>query len=435
MENSNTSPGATNHQSLGLDAGDGRRPLWRRWLKWILLVLVALIAVFIGLRGSRKAAVEYKTAAVTRGDLIVNVTATGNLVPTNEVTVGSELSGIIKTVTVDYNDLVKVGQPLAYLDNTKFEAAVMQSRAALISARAKQKQAYATLRQKQQNLERMRKVHDLSGGRAPSAGELEGAEADLLRAEADEAAAQGAIAQALATLKIDETNLSKSIIYSPINGIVLARNVDPGQTVAASLQAPVLFSLAEDLTKMELQVDVDEADVGWLRQGQSATFSVDAYPDRTFEANIIQVRYGSQINNGVVTYTALLNVDNRDLVLRPGMTATAEIVVDKIENALLVPNAALRFAPRPNGSPAAPKRGLVDMLTIRPPQRGTKTASKTNDAKSKTQQIWILKDQQPVALTVTTGPSNGSHTVIKSEEVQPDMLVIVDTVASKESLN
>lgn len=431
MENYDPSPGATLAQSLGLDAPGGGKPRWRRWIKWILIALAALVAVLIGFRGSRKAVEQYKTAAVTRGELIVSVTATGNLAPTNEVTVGSELSGIIKTVSVDYNDQVKIGQPLAYLDNTKFAAAVMQSRAALVSARAKQKQAYATLRQKEQNLERMRKVHDLSGGRVPSAGELEAAEADLLRAEADDAAAQGAIEQALATLKIDETNLSKAIIYSPINGIVLARNVDPGQTVAASLQAPVLFTLAEDLTKMELQVDVDEADVGRLRQGQSATFSVDAYPDRTFEAHIIQVRFGSQINNGVVTYTTLLNVDNRDLVLRPGMTATAEIVVDKIENTLLVPNTALRFAPRPNDSPATPKRGLVDMLIPHPPRKSAKPVTDTNRAKSKTHQIWILQEQQPVAFTVTTGSSDGRLTVIQSEEVQPGMLAIVDTVSSK----
>jgi HlyD family secretion protein len=431
MENYDPSPGATLTQSLGLDAPSDGKPRWRRWIKWILIALVALVAVLIGFRSSRKATVQYKTAAVTRGELIVDVTATGNLAPTNEVTVGSELSGIIKTVSVDFNDQVKIGQPLAYLDNTKFAAAVMQSRAALVSARAKQKQAYATLRQKEQNLERMRKVHELSGGRAPSAGELEAAEADLLRAEADDAAAKGAIEQALAALKIDETNLSKSIIHSPINGIVLARNVDPGQTVAASLQAPVLFTLAEDLAKMELQVDVDEADVGWLRQGQSATFSVDAYPDRTFEAHIIQVRYGSQINNGVVTYTALLNVDNRDLVLRPGMTATAEIVVDKIENALLVPNTVLRYAPRQEDSTKAGGRSLVDMLVPHPPRRSPKATANTVEARNKTQQIWVLQAEQPVAYTVTIGPSNDSHTVIRSEEVQPGMLAIVDTVSSK----
>jgi HlyD family secretion protein len=431
MENYDPSPGATLAQALGLDTPDGGKPRWRRWLKWILIAIVVLVALLIGFRGSRKATVEYKTAAVTRGELIVSVTATGNLAPTNQVTVGSELSGIIKTVSVDYNDTVKIGQPLVYLDDTKFAAAVMQSRASLVSARAKQKQAYATLRQKEQNLERMRKVHELSGGRAPSAGELEAAEADLLRAEADDAAAKGAIEQALAALKIDETNLSKTIIYSPINGIVLARNVDPGQTVAASLQAPVLFTLAEDLAKMELQVAVDEADVGWLRQGQSATFSVDAYPDRTFEAHIIQVRFGSQTNNGVVTYTTLLNVDNRDLVLRPGMTATAEIVVDKIENALLVPNTALRYTPRPNNSSlTSPKRGLIDMLIPHPPRRSAKPLADKSEAKRKTRQIWILKDQQPVAFAVTTGPTNGSYTVIQSEEVQPGMSAIVDAVGS-----
>ena len=282
---------------------------------------------------------------------------------------GSELSGIIKKVTVDFNTRVKTGQPLAYLDDTRYQAAVLGSRAALASAKAKLAQAQATVTQKQQNLNRLRRANTISGGKALSPYDLESAEADYERAKADEAAALAAIQQAEANLTVDETNLAKTIIYSPVNGIVLSRNIDPGQTVAASLQAPVLFTLAGDLTQMELQVDVDEADVGLVREGQEATFTVDAYTDRTFKARITQVRFGSETTNNVVTYKTLLQVQNPDLVLRPGMTATAEIVVEKIENAVLVPNAALRFIP-PMAENTFNRRGLVGMLLPRPPRRG-----------------------------------------------------------------
>jgi HlyD family secretion protein len=350
-------------QTLGLDSGSKGRRRMGRWILAIIILLVVVTGVLYGLRRNNGNTPQYKTAKATQGDLTVTVTATGNLAPTREVDVGSELSGIITKVTVDYNDKVQQGQPLAYLDNTKFEAAVMGSRAALASARARLQQAQATLHQKEQNLKRLRQAGSLSSGRALSPYDLESAEADLERATADQAAAQAAIQQAEASLKVDETNLSKTVIYSPVNGMVLQRNVDPGQTVAASLQAPVLFTLAEDLTQMELQVDVDEADVGQVKSGQAATFAVDAYPDRQFAATITQVRFGSQTTSGVVTYKTLLKVDNPDLALRPGMTATADIVVQKIENALLVPNAALRFAP-PRLSNGNQRRGLLSMLVL-----------------------------------------------------------------------
>jgi HlyD family secretion protein len=417
---------------LGLD--DSRQPRRSRvrWAVAGVLVLVLLATVTLWARGNSKAAPQYRTQEVMRGDLTVTVTATGNLAPTNTVEVGSELSGIVKTVLADYNDPVTVGQPLAYLDDTRFEAAVMQSRSALTSAVARLEQARATLNQKEQNQRRLQRAHELSGGRAPSAGELEAAQADLLRAGADVKVAQAAIDQARAALKIDETNLSKTTIFSPVNGIVLTRNVEPGQTVAASLQAPVLFVLAEDLARMELQVDVDEADVGKVREGQNATFRVDAYPDRSFEARIQKVRFGSQVNNGVVTYTTLLNVHNPDLLLRPGMTATAEIVVEQIGDAVLVPNAALRFVPpapdrdsnRPGGG-----RGLMGMLYPRPPSAGQRPRS--DGAPGRQARVWTLENRQPAPVAVTTGATNGMMTLVKGETLQPGMKVIVDVVAGR----
>jgi HlyD family secretion protein len=417
---------------LGL--GGSKRPRRRlgRWLTAGVLALVLLGTAAIWARGNSKSTLQYRTQEVMSGNLTVTVTATGNLAPTNTVEVGSELSGIVKTVRVDYNDKVAVGQPLAYLDNTRYEAAVMQTRSGLASAVARLEQARATLNQKEQIHRRLQKAHELSGGRAPSAGELEVALADALRARADEKVALAAIEQARAALKIDETNLAKTTIYSPVDGIVLTRNVEPGQTVAASLQAPVLFVLAEDLTQMQLQVDVDEADVGKVREGQKAAFTVDAYPERSFEARIQKVRFGSQMTNGVVTYTTLLDVHNPDLLLRPGMTATAEIVVEQIENAVLVPNAALRFAPAVqdrNSSNRPGGRGLMGMLYPRPPSAGQRPGS-DNTARRQAR-VWTLADKQPVPVAVTTGPTNGTMTAVNGDSLQPGTKVIVEAVSGK----
>jgi HlyD family secretion protein len=404
-------------QALGLDPEDKIRGRWKKWLFWavVLLMLVGLAAWRHGHR-SRTSPITFKTAAITQGVLNVVVSATGNLAPTHEVEVGSELSGIVKSVAVDYNDRVTVGQPMAYLDSTKYEAAVMQSRAALVSAESRLQQAQATALQKEQNLKRLKKAHDLSGGKAPSAGELDLAAADALRAKADGAAAQAAIHQAKAALKIDETNLAKTTIFSPIDGIVLKRNVDPGQTVAATLQTPVLFVLAQDLSRMKLEVDVDEADVGLVREGQSATFTVDAYAGRTFQAEITQVRYGSRITNGVVTYTTLLNVANPDLVLRPGMTATAKIEVSKVFNALLVPNAALRFTPPETTQEEKPKSGVVSMMVPQPPPDPAKPAP-PGGGRSAVQRLWVLEAGRPVAIAATVGPTDGTMTVIEESDL------------------
>jgi HlyD family secretion protein len=411
---------------LGIDQNRPRQK--RRSRGWVLaavvvaLGLAALAVVPKDMGGHSRQPLDYKTEPVVRGDLTVLVTATGNLAPTNTVEVGSELSGIVQSVEVDFNDRVKVGQPLARLDNTKFEAAAMESKAALASAEAKALQAKATLMLKGQNLTRLQKAHKLSGGKAPSLGELEIAEADLSRAKADANAAQAAIQQAHARLKIDETNLANTIIYSPVNGIILTRKVDPGQTVAAALQAPVLFTLAEDLTKMKLQVDVDEADVGIVREGQNATFTVEAYPGRTFDARIAQLRYGSQVTNGVVTYTTLLYVDNSDLLLRPGMTATAKIVAKRIADQILIPNAALRFTPKEEVQESGQRRGLYTMLF----KRANSAQSQVSVGKIAHTRVWVLENRQLIPFVVSTGQTDGILTVIKESELSPGMQVVVD---------
>ena len=367
--NKNIFPGSDIEQTAGMAWLPDKKKSRRRLYVWGAPVLLAIIAMILVSTRNNAQTVDYQTRTVSRGNLIMKVSATGNLEPTNQVDVGSELSGIIKTVEVDYNDAVKVGQILARLDTDKLEAQVLQSKAALESSQAQVMQVQATLKEKKAELDRLNRVHELSGGKVPSKYDLDTADAALSRARADEMSAQAQVAKARATLEVDETDLAKALIRSPINGIVLSRNVEPGQTVAASLQAPVLFTLAEDLARMELHVDVDEADVGQVRPGQDATFTVDAYPEGVFPARITQVRYGASNTDGVVTYETVLRLDNEDLLLMPGMTATADITVARVENGVLIPNAALRFTPQVNG-PDMEKRSsggsMVSKLLPRP---------------------------------------------------------------------
>jgi HlyD family secretion protein len=415
-------------RSLGIGGSSGRGRGIRRWLV-VLLLMAAVAAAVLMLKMSHSADdFKYTTQEVRSGDLLVTVTATGNLEPTNKVDVGSELSGIIRSVEADFNDRVKVNQVLARLDTSRLEAQVLQSRASLESAKARVLQAQATVREAGSNLARLRKVRELSGNRTPSQYEIDAAEAAQERALADEASAHANVSQAKAALEVNETDLSKAVIHSPINGIVLTRSVEPGQTVAASLQAPVLFTLAEDLARMELHVDVDEADVAQVREGQEAAFTVDAYPDRVFKAMITQVRFGSETRDGVVTYKAVLKVDNADLSLRPGMTATADITVKKVKNALLVPNAALRFTP-PEGKKSAANAGLFRILLPRPP-RGEAHKGSKQGINSREQNVWTMRDGALVTVPVSTGVTDGTMTEVSGGRVRPGMALVIDAAGA-----
>lgn len=411
-----------------LKAGPFKSPRsGKRGLLIIFPVIIAVIIVLlIVMLGGRSKGVQYKTDKAKRGDLVVIVTATGTLQPTNEVDVGSELSGTIKSVEVDYNSKVKAGQVLARLDTTKLEATIAQSRAALESAKAKLLQARATVVETKAKLAQYQKVWDLSGGKVPSQTEMDAAKAAHDRANADLANNVATVSQSQAALKANLTDLSKSVIKSPINGIVLTRSIEPGQTVAASFTAPVLFTLAEDLTKMDLHVNVDEADIGKVQEGQEATFSVAAYPNRTFEAEIIQARYGSSTTSGVVTYETVLKVNNPDLSLRPGMTATADITVKKLENVILIPGAALRFSP-PVQQEKKPSTGLVGALLPRPPKQ--ESAQRDSRAAGKQERrIWTLKDGRLSSVSITVGSSNGGVTEVTSDNIQPGTEVVTDIV-------
>jgi len=368
-------------------------------------------------------AAQYKTKEVHRGNLTVTVTTTGNVEPTNQVDIGSELSGIIETVAVDYNDRVKAGQVLTTLDPSKLQSQVLKSKAALEAAQARVLQVQATVRESQDILARLKQVREISGGKVPSERELDAAEAALERAQADEVSAEASVSEARATLNSNETDLEKTIIRSPVNGIVLLRAVEPGQTVAASLQAPVLFTIAEDLTKMELHVNVDEADVGHVEKGQTASFTVDAYPDRTYSAHITQVRFGAQTVEGVVTYETVMSVDNSDLSLRPGMTATADIAVSRIEDAVLIPNAALRFTPQMKEEKTE-NVGFIDKLIPRRRRRPRNSGAANTEGPG----VWVLTQdsKQPVSrLPVKTGLTDGSFTEITDGSLEPGQQVIV----------
>ena len=405
-------------------------------LRWLIVVVALALAVggFLYFRSGTDADAvpRYQTEAVGRGHLRVTVSATGKLVPLNQVDVGSELSGTVETVLVDYNDRVQKGQVLARLDVVKLENQIAKAKAALALAEARVLQAAATVKETRANLTRLRQMAKLTGGRTPSPAELETAEATAERASADEAAARAAVEEARATLRSSETDLTKASIRSPIDGVVLARKVEPGQTVAASLQAPVLFTLAENLAQMELQVDVDEADVGQVHEGQSATFAVDAYPNRSYPARIRLVRFGAETVNNVVTYKTILNVDNDDLSLRPGMTATAEIVTIERENVLLVPNAALRFTPpQPAEAQSKSGGGLLASLLPRPPRSLTPRSRPQNAAtRGGARQVWVLRDGQAVAVPVTVGSSDGRMTEITGEGLEPGAPVIIASLSS-----
>jgi len=408
----------------------GRRG--RRWI-WLAIAGVAapLVAgVCTARSGARAAAARFRTEPVTRGELVVKVTATGKLQPLNEVDVGSEVSGLVESVFVDDNDYVKKGQVLARLDVSKLRDAVVNASATLASAEAVVLQAKATRQESEANLARLRQVAELSGGKVPSKTELDAGEATLARAIANQAVAEAAVRQCRASLSSAETNLSKASIRSPIDGVVLSRAVEPGQTVAASFQVATLFTLAEDLKQMELEVDVAEADVGQVREGQLATFSVDAYSSRKYEARIRRVSYGSETTSGVVTYKAVLTVSNDDLTLRPGMTATAEITTIHHEDVLLVPNASVRFTPPAAAAPAQ-QGSIVSRLLPRPPRFGSRAnGSNGKNGKSGAGQVYVLKDGMPVAVPVTIGPSNGRLTEVTSSELAPDTPVITEVVGA-----
>lgn len=383
------------------------------------LLLVLLLAWWLWPSGNKNA-IQYVTAEVEQGDLTVTVTATGVLQPVNQVDVGTEISGTVLKIEADFNDRVTKGQILARLDTEQLAARERQSQASLALARASVKEAEATVLETRSKLGRTK---DLAKQKLTTPEQVDTAQAAYERALASLERSKAQVTQAQAQLDADQTSLGKAEIKSPINGIVLKRQIEPGQTVAASLQTPVLFTLAENLAQMELHVSVDEADVGMVKEKQEAVFKVDAYPRRSFPASISQVRFAPQTVEGVVTYETVLSVNNADLSLRPGMTATAEITVQELKDVLLVPNTALRFTP-PKSNGKQQKTLLTALFSRRPPDAGKQV--RTDDKKANQQRVWVMQDGKPVAIPVKIGASDGRLTQVTEGKLEAGMNVIID---------
>ena len=369
----------------------------------------------------------FVTQSLQRGDISLTITATGNLAPTTEVTVGSELSGTTLEVYVDFNDRLKKGTPLAKLDTSKLSQQTEISRATLKAAQAGVAQAEATVKESSAALNRQR---ELTQAKLVSTADYETTLATAGRADADLLSAQAVVGEAEAQVRINEYDLSKAIITSPIDGIVLTRSIEPGQTVAASFTAPQLFIIAEKLERMKLNVAIAEADIGRVAPGQKSTFTVDAWPDRAYTASVSKVSYGSAVTDNVVTYLAELEVSNDDLSLRPGMTATADIRVAESTNVFLVPTAALRFNPASaSAAPAAAKKSFVQSLIPMPTRNSKRPATADAPVKSTGARIWVLRDGQPEAMTVQLGLSDGRNTEISGPGLTAGMVVILRTNA------
>jgi HlyD family secretion protein len=394
----------------------------RRWL-WALVILAVIAGVGAWAWGrwtQPSGSIRYETAEVTRGEIIVTVTATGSVQPTTQVDVSSELSGALAEVAVDFNDRVEVGQVLARLDDANLNDVVLTTRAQLQAAEASLKQAEAAAREAAANHESQTEL-DKRGQSTRL--KMIASEVARDRALAVVDGAKAEVALAKARLSEAENELKKAAIRSPISGVVLNRAAEPGQIVAASLNAPVLFTLAEDLARMELRVDVDEADIGRVAVGNRADFTVDAFPGRSFPATITTVRYAPETTEGVVTYKAILSVDNSDGLLRPGMTATATIAVTVQEDALRVPNAALRYAPPQEAASdgGSGGGGLIGMIM----PRGSSSPPLTRGT-SASQSIWVLRNGVPTEVPVQPGDSDGKLTAITAEGLAEGDKVIVD---------
>ena len=402
---------------LGLGQGTRVKRGLRRGL-WLALAGVIIVGGALWYQNSQSSAnrVTYETARPARADLTVNVTATGTIQPTTQTDVSSEMSGVVRSVNVDSNSLIKKGDVLAELDSERYRAQLRSMEASVAGAKAKLADAQATL-----------KASDLALARQESlqkkglviTQDLESARAAQARAAAAISSAEADIQIAAANLELKQLDIDKSQILSPVDGIVLKRAVEPGQTVASSLQAPVLFTLAEDLKHMQLEANIDEADIGAVKVGQRAVFTVDAFSGRSFPAKIETIEFSPLTTDGVVTYKAILSVDNSDLSLRPGMTATAQITVQEISNALLVPNAALRYSP-----PAVAKQESFSLSRLFLPRmpRGERAAKKETVAGARV--VWTLKDNIPTSFSIKTGASDGKMTEVIAGDIDIDTLLI-----------
>ncbi len=365
----------------------------------IAVASLLLVGAFFFFRNGEKVP-EYRTEKVSRGDIRATVTATGTVNAVVTVLVGTQVSGTIKTLYVDFNSPVKKGQILAQIDPATFQAQVDQARANLFAARANVEKAQAALLDAKRTLDRNKTLYQKN---YIAKSDLDTAETNEQAARAQVSAAKAQVQQTGAALDFAENNLRYTRIVSPVDGTVISRNVDVGQTVAASFQTPTLFNIAQDLTKMQIDTNIDEADIGKIKIGQTAEFTVDAYPDDTFTGKVFVIRNAPITIQNVVTYDVVVKVDNPELKLKPGMTANVSIVLEKKEGVLRVSNAALRFKPAGKGENLNGLKGSG---------------------------VWILKDGAPGRIEVKTGISDGNYTEIVSGPLQEGLDIIVESTGN-----
>ncbi|MCG3695275.1 efflux RND transporter periplasmic adaptor subunit [Aliarcobacter butzleri] len=403
-----------------LESFSSKKRINRKFI-YIAIAIVSFLAIvlFFIFNGNDKSnKIEYITKKVTQGDLSVVVSTTGNLNPTNSVEIGIEVSGTLKEIFVDFNDEVKAGQILAKIDTVKLQSQVDSSTAALAIAVANQKESQVLLNNKKTLYDRTLNMYKNSGGKYPSKNELDDTRFSYEAAIESLEAAKAKVLQAQSNLKTDKQNLEKASVKSSIDGIVLNREVEVGQTLAATMSAPKLFTIAKDLTNMDLIVSIDEADVADIKKDLPVTFTVDAYPNKVFNGKVKQVRLNPVDTNGVVTYETVVSVDNEDLLLKPGMTATAKIITKESKNKLLIPNGALRFKPKIQEQ----KNGGVNLVgpNMNRPANVARDLSKKELAP-----IFILENNQPKRVMVKVLDSDGKLTSIESEELKVDDEVII----------
>ncbi len=378
------------------------------------MLMAAAVGLYFYL--TRAPEVFYRSVAIPREDIISTVSATGNLSAVITVQVGTQVSGTIQKLFVDYNSIVKKGEPIAEIDPALFNAAVEQSRGNYLNAEANLLKAKVTLADAERTLKRNR---DLLKAGVISQADYDQAETAWQSAKANVKGAEGGVFQTRGALMQALTNLRYSVIRSPVDGIVISRTVDVGQTVAASFQTPTLFTIARDLTKMQIEVSVDEADISRVKLGQKVIFTVDSYPEQSFAGDVVQIRSSPVITQNVVTYIVVVNVDNRDLRLKPGMTANVSIEVARRENALKIPSAALRF--RPKGIPGENSR-----------QEGKKEgmASASRKSGARGEQVYVLENNTPRLVKVKTGISDSTGAELLEGNLKEGDQLIVEQLES-----
>ena len=388
------------------------------------LILLLIIAGGLGLFFfKRTPEITYKTARIERGEIVATVAATGSLSAVTTVQVGTQVSGTIQKLYVDYNSRVKKGQAIAEIDPSLFTAAVEQSQGNFLAAEANLQKARVTQADAERTFKRNKKL--LTDG-IISQGDYDVAETALQSAQAAVKAAEGTLAQTRGALLQARTNLRYSVIRSPVDGVIISRAVDVGQTVAASFQTPTLFTIAQDLTKMQIEVSVDEADISRVRLGQKTSFTVDSYPEQTFKGKIVQIRSAPVITQNVVTYVVVVTVDNSELKLKPGMTANVSIEVARKDGVLKLPPAAMRFKPKSSdkdkaAGPSADKRQNGGMPAAKPGGGGKPGMGRAGGG----QQVYQLKEGKPVAVPVKTGiANNNGYELVEGNLKEGDEVIV-----------